>query len=89
MRSPKQTRCGDVKANAQARRPINAFQHGASGAFAIGAGDMDEPEWVLRITRQRRQLESILQPQLAPNNRSRKESDGFGISHLIEAGGES
>jgi hypothetical protein len=68
--------------DAQAGRAINAFQHGAGRALAIGAGDVDETEPVLRLARQRGELERIFQPQLRAEQTQVKEKlDGFRISH--------
>ena len=50
--------------DAQSRRAINAFEHGAGRAFAVGAGDVDEAEFFLRIARQRGELEGVFQPEL-------------------------
>ena len=80
MRSPNgdQVRRGE-QADAQARRPVDALQHGAGGAFAIGAGDMDKPELVLRIARQRSQLERVGQAELrAEPAQAIEELDGVG-----------
>ena len=50
-----QVRRGE-QADAQAGRAINAFQHRAGRAFAVGAGDVDEAEFFLRIARERGEL---------------------------------
>ena len=50
--------------DAQSGRAINAFQHGAGRAFAVGAGDMDETQLFLWIARQRGELKRVFQPEL-------------------------
>ena len=68
--------------DAQSRRAINAFQHGAGRAFAVGAGDVDEAEFFLRIACQRGELERVFQPELrAEQTQAVKKLDGFGVSH--------
>ena len=68
--------------DAQAGRAIDAFQHGTRRALAIGAGDVDEAEPVLRLARQRRKLERVSQSELRAEQTQVKEKlDGFGIRH--------
>jgi len=68
--------------DALAGRTIDAFQHGAGRAFAIGAGDMDEAEPVLRVARQRCQLKCVFEAKLRTEQTQAVEKlDGFGISH--------
>ena len=73
------------QADAQARRPIDALQHRAGGAFAISARHVDEAEPVLGIARQRGQLERVVQAQLrAKPAEAIQESDGFGVGHSLK-----
>ena len=82
-----QVRRGE-QADAQAGGPIDALQHGASGTFAVGAGDVDKPEPVLRIARQRSQLERVSQAELrAEPAQAVKELDGDGVGHLLHDAG--
>src|ERR1035438_5430515 len=52
------------QADAQSRRTVNAFEHRACRAFAIGAGDVDEAEFILRIAGVRGELKRVLQPKI-------------------------
>ena len=68
--------------DAQAGRAIDAFQHGAGRALAIGAGDVDEAEPVLRLTRKRGELEGVSQSELrAEQTQAKEKLDGIRISH--------
>ena len=68
--------------DAQAGRAVNAFEHGAGRAFAIGAGDVDEAEFFLRITRECGQLECVFQPELrAEQTQAVKKLNRFGVGH--------
>ena len=63
-------------------RTIKAFQHGAGGAFAVGAGNVDEAEFFLWIAGQRRQFAGALQPEVrAEQLQAVKKLDGFGVGH--------
>src|SRR5208282_315350 len=71
------------QSSAQARRAINALEHGAGRAFAICAGDVNETKLILRMARQRSELEGVFQTELrAEQTQVVKELDGFGISHF-------
>ena len=73
--------------DAQTCRAINAFQHGAGGAFAVGAGDMDEAELVLRVSGQNRELQSVFQPELrAEQTQVVEKLNGFGVGHQYSGG---
>ena len=68
--------------DAQPRRAINAFEHRAGGAFPVRTGDVNEAQLVLRIARQRRELEGVFQPQLQTEQAQVvEEPDGFGVGH--------
>lgn len=67
----------------QARRAIDAFQHGARGTFAISAGNVDEAQAVLRIIRQARDPAGAVQPQPgAEHSQAIQEFHCLSVSHL-------
>ena len=57
---------GREQAHAQARRAVDAFKHGANGPLPVRAGDMDEPQSILRISCQGSEFARIFQPELRP-----------------------
>jgi hypothetical protein len=70
------------KPDAQSCRAINALQHRARRAFAIGSRDMNETKFVLWISRQRSKFEGVFQPQLRSKHPKLVEKlNGFGIVH--------
>src|SRR5205823_6416701 len=70
------------KSDAQTRRAINAFEHRAGRAFAVGAGDVNEAQFLLRIPGQRRELECVFQAELQAKQAQVVEKlDGVAISH--------
>ena len=76
-----------VRRSEQAHPPaggaVDAFQHGASRAFAVGARHVDEPQAVLRIAHGRRQAEGVVQAQLhAKKAQAVKVFNGLGIRHF-------
>ena len=70
------------QSRAQSGRPVNALQYGAGRTLAVGAGDVDEPEPVLRIARPRSELERVIQPELrAEKAKVVEKLDGLGVCH--------
>src|SRR5450755_2470411 len=70
------------QADPQSCRAINAFEHRARRAFAVGAGDVDKAEFILRIASQRGELECVFQPKVrAENLQAVEKLDGFGVGH--------
>ena len=70
------------QSHAQPGRAINAFQHGASRAFAVGAGDVDEPEFFLRIASERGKFARGLHSEIcAEQIQAVEKLDGFGVGH--------
>ena len=73
------------QANAQSRRAINAFEHGACRAFAVRARDVDQTKFLLRIARERRELARVFQTELrAEPAQVVEESNGFGVVQTSE-----
>ena len=71
------------QSDAQAGCAINAFEHGAGGAFAVRAGDVDEAQFFLRIARERGEFEGVFQSELgAEQTQAVKKLDGFGVGHF-------
>lgn len=71
------------KSHPQAGCAIDAFQHRAGRTFAIGAGDVDETESLLRIAHQCSELESVFQAELCAEQAERiKKFDGSGVGHV-------
>jgi hypothetical protein len=50
---------GGEETDAQAGCAINALEHGTSGAFAVGAGDVDEAELMMRVAREVSEFECV------------------------------
>ena len=74
-----------VQTHTPSRRAVNAFQHGAGRAFAVGAGHMDETEFFLGITRQPGEPARIFQAKMRPKELQALEKfNGFGVSHYID-----
>ena len=73
---------GGEEPDAQPRRPINAFQHGAGRTFSIRPGDVDETKRFVGIACQRGEPEGVFQSELqAEPAQAIEELDGFGVGH--------
>ena len=71
------------KSHTQSRSAVDTFEHGTSGAFAVGTSHVDEAELLLRIARERGELEGVFQPELRAEKAEAVEKlDGFGIGHV-------
>ena len=71
------------QSHAQSGCAINAFQHRASRAFAVGASDVDEPESFLRIAGERGKFARGLQSEICTEQIQAVEKlDGFGVGHV-------
>ena len=69
--------------DAQAGRAIDAFEHGAGGTFAVGAGDVDEFEFVLGAAGKFGEFEGAFEARFgAELLEAVEESDGFGVGHF-------
>lgn len=73
------------QADAQSARAINTFEHGARGAFAVGAGNVDEAKAVVRIAGEFSELEGSLQSELrAEKTQVAEKLNGFGVGHRFK-----
>ena len=70
------------QSHAQSGRAVDAFQHGADRAFAVGARDVDEAQLPVRIARQRGEPPGAFQPEMrAEQLQAVEKLDGFGVGH--------
>jgi len=79
MRRGKQT-------HAQARRAVNAFQHGTGGTLAVGAGHVDEAQAFFWMARAGGEFAGGVQPQPgAKHPQPVEELDGFRVVHKVNS----
>ena len=75
-----------VEAHAQTGRAIHVFEHGTSGSLAVGPGDVDEAQAVLRIAGQRSQPSGSVETEMrAEHLQGLQELDGVSVSHGDDA----
>jgi hypothetical protein len=68
------------QSDAQSGRAVDAFEHRADGALAVGAGDVDEPQLGLRVAHRRGEPLRGFQPELrAKDAEGRKKFYGGGV----------
>ena len=69
------------------RPPAIPLDHGRRGAFAVGAGDVDEPAGAMRIPERLQEFQDALKSQLRSLNlvtQRVKELNRLGIGHAID-----